>query len=198
MINLTDSIIRRIRAKGRGGVYTARDFLDFGSRAAVDKALSRLTARGQIRRISRGVYDYPLISNNLGPLSPLPETVAGAVARGTNSELQISGAHAANKLGLSTQVAARVVFLTDGKSRQLRIGNQVIEFRHASPGKMATAGTPSGTILQALRHIGHHNIDAKAIDKLKRVLSAKDKSALKKDVNNAPDWLRPIIEMIAT
>lgn len=198
MTSLADTIIRRIRAKGRGLVYTPKDFLDLGSREAVDQALSRLLKKGVIRRLARGIYDYPKISSKLGPLSPSPEALAKTLADRTNSQLQITGAHAANALGLTTQVPARVVYLTSGKSRRFRIGNQTIELRHASPRNMAGAGTPIGTIIQALKHIGSDNIDVGTIDKLKRALSTHDKRALRKAIDSVPDRLRPFITEIAS
>ena len=198
MANLADTIIKRIRAKGRGLVYTPKDFLDLGSRSAVDQALSRLVQRGLIRRLTRGIYDYPKISPKLGPLSPSPQALARTLADRTNSQLQITGAHAANALGLTTQVPAHVVYLTSGKSMRFRLGNQTIELRHAAPRSMAGAGTPIGTIIQALKYLGSDNIDVRTIDKQKRTLSANDKRALKKDIDNVPDWLRPHIAEIAT
>ncbi len=198
MANLANTIIKRIRAKGRGLVYTPKDFLDLGSRSAVDQALSRLVRRGLIRRLTRGIYDYPKISPRLGPLSPSPQALAKTLADRTNSQLQVTGAHAANALGLTTQVPAHVVYLTSGKSMRFRLGNQMIELRHASPRNMVGAGTPIGMIIQALKHLGSDNIDVRTIDKLRRKLSANDKRALKKDIDSVPDWLRPFIADIAS
>src|SRR5215213_5083279 len=198
MANLTDTIIKRIRAKRRGFIFTPKDFLDLGARAAVDQALSRLANRGLIRRLTRGIYDYPKVSPKLGPLSPSPQALAKTLADRTNSQLQLTGAHAANALGLTTQVPAHVVYLTSGKSTRFRLGNQTIELRHVAPRSMAGAGTPIGTIIQALKYLGSDNIDVRTIDKLKRTLSANDKRDLKKDIDSVPDWLRPYIAEIAT
>ncbi|HUE82978.1 MAG TPA: DUF6088 family protein [Pyrinomonadaceae bacterium] len=195
--NLANTILKRVRAKGRGLAYTPKDFLDLGGRPAVDQALSRLARKGLIRRLMRGVYDYPKISPKLGPLSPSPQVLAKTLADRTNSKLQLTGAHAANALGLTTQVPAHVVYLTSGKSRRFRIGNQTIELRHASPRSMVGAGTPIGTIIQGLKYLGTDNIDARTIDKLKRALSANDKRALQKDIDAVPDWLRPVVAEIA-
>jgi Family of unknown function (DUF6088) len=198
MATLADTVIKRIRAKGRGFVFTPKDFLDLGGRAAVDQTLSRLAHRDLIRRLTRGIYDYPKISPKLGPLSPSPQALAKTLADRTNSKLQLTGAHAANALGLTTQVPAHVVYLTSGKSTRFRLGNQTIELRHASPRSMAGAGTPIGTIIQALRYVGVDNIDKRTVDKLKRTLSANDKRALKKDIDTVPDWLRPVVAEIAS
>ncbi|HTE20242.1 MAG TPA: DUF6088 family protein [Armatimonadota bacterium] len=189
---------RRIRAKGAGSVFGAKDFLDLGNRAAVDQALSRLVRSGLIRRISRGIYDYPRHNERLGiTLSPAPEEVARAVARRTASRLQITGAEAANILGLSTQVPARVIYLTDGGSRRLQLGDQVVELRHTTPRSLATAGKVSGTVIQALRHLGRQHVDAAAIRHLQRVLSERDKATLRKDRIHAPGWMQPVLLEIA-
>ncbi len=134
MQSLADKTITRIQRKGRGFAFSGKDFLDLGSRASVDKALSKLTEDGQIRRISRGIYDYPRVSKALGgELSPDYDQVAHAIARKNGVRIEASGAWAANLLGLSPQVPAKIVYLTNGTSRSYRIGNQTIEFQRVGP-----------------------------------------------------------------
>jgi predicted transcriptional regulator of viral defense system len=189
---------RRIRARGEGAVFTPRDFLDLGSRAAVDQALSRLERRGFIRRVSRGVYDYPRRNERLGiTLSPSAEEVVRAVARRDAGRVQVTGAEAANALGLSTQVPARIVYLTDGESRRMQIGGQVVELRHTTPRNLATAGKVSGTVIQALRHLGREHVDERTVRHLQRVLSEDDKERLRKDRIHAPAWMQPVLLEIA-
>lgn len=196
MPSIENKIAYRIRAKGRGWVFSPQRFLDFGSREAVDVALFRLTEKGNIRRLGRGIYDYPKIHPQLGALSPSIDSVARLIAEKNNSQLKITGAEAANALGLSTQVPARIVYLTDGPTRKIKIGKQTIELRHASPKVMATAGKASGTVIQALKYIGKENVDSDVVNKIKETLSDEDKRELKKDMNAAPDWMRPIITEI--
>src|SRR5260370_23170057 len=109
-----DRIMQRARAGGRGGVFTPTDFLDVAGRSAVDQALSRLVKGGQLRRLARGLYDFPKMHAKLGALAPAPDAVAQALARETGSAVQIAGARAANALGLSTPVPAKSTYLTDG------------------------------------------------------------------------------------
>src|SRR5437588_8968605 len=104
-------ILARIRGSGRGSVIVPGDFLDLGSRQAVDLALHRLARKGAIRRLARGVYDFPKQHPVLGPLSPSADTVAQALAGRDRTRLQPAAAYAANALGLSEQVPATVVFL---------------------------------------------------------------------------------------
>ena len=195
-INMANTISYRIRGKGRGWAFSARDFIDIGGRDAIDKTLSRLVKQGDIRRLSRGIYDYPKIHPKLGILSPSIDSVARVIARRNNSRLKITGAEATNALGLSTQVPARIIYLTDGPSRKVKVGSQTIELKHASPRVMATAGKASGTVIQALQYLGKKNVDSNVIDRIKDALSASDKKELKKDLDTVPDWLRPIITEI--
>ena len=149
------------------------------------------------KRLKRGLYHYPRMSTLLGvQLPPAPERIAEALARKTGSQIQTIGAKAANTLGLSTQVPARLIYLTDGTSRRVQIGNQTIELRHASPRRMAGAGHIEGTIIQALRHMGEGNITPEMIEHLKRNLGKKEKEALRREGFNAPTWLLPTIKQI--
>lgn len=196
-LSVEKRMLYRIRAKGEGWVFSPKHFLDFGSRDAVDKAFSRLVEQEDIRRLGRGIYDYPKIHPQFGVLSPSIDSVAKLIAEKNNSQLKITGAEAANALGLSTQVPARIVYLTDGPTRKIKIGKQTIELRHASPKVMATAGKASGTVIQALKYIGKENVDSDVVNKIKETLSDEDKRELKKDMNAAPDWMRPLIVKIA-
>jgi hypothetical protein len=196
MTTIADRLLKSIRGKSRGSVFTTKHFLHFGSRPAVDQALSRLQRNGHIRRLGRGLYDYPKVDPRLGKLAPSPDAVAQALASRNSSRIQVTGAQAANSLGLSTQVPARVVYLTDGDSKKVRIGRQTIELRRAAPRRMVTAGRTSGTVIEALRYLGKKRADDRTISILRTTLSKEDKAALKRDTHKAPGWMRPVIEQI--
>jgi hypothetical protein len=191
-----DQILRRSRGGGRGGVFTPSDFLDLAGRAAVDQALSRLVKSGKLRRLARGLYDFPKIHPQLGPLSPAPDDVAKALARETGSRVQIAGARAANALGLSTQVPAKSTYLTDGPSRRVVLGKRVVDLRHASPKHLIAPGSAAGTVVQALRHVGA--VRARDVARIAaRRLSASDKKTLASTAVQAPAWMRPTLVLIA-
>lgn len=190
-------VLRRIQAKGRGAVFTSKYFLDLGSRTSVDQALSRLSREKKIRRFKPGLYDYPRINPKLGGiLAPEYDKVAHAVARKTGSLIQPSGALAANMLGLTTQVPSKKVYLTNGPSRTIRIGNQRLVFRHTAPKEMAASGKPSSLVLQALRHLGRKGVNGEIIERLRSSLSSRDKADLAKEVRHVADWMRPVVEEI--
>jgi predicted transcriptional regulator of viral defense system len=176
-------------------VFTPTDFVDVGTRAAVDQALFRLTRRGTIRRLGRGLYDYPRRHARLGLLSPTPDDVARAVARRTGQSLQISGAQAANVLGLSTQVPARPVYVTDGPSRAIRVGLQTVQLRHAR--RFVGARGASQVVLRALNHLGKDRVTKDVVSQLRTRLSPTDKQALARDVRYASAWMQPVIDQVA-
>lgn len=188
---------KQVERLGRGAVFVTRELLGLGSRAAVDEALSRLTKEGVIRRLGRGLYDYPRLHPALGPVPADADLVAAALARKTGSRIQSTGARAANALGLSTQVAARPVYLTDGRRRAVQVGGQTIELRHASPRSLAGAGRIEGTVIQALRHLGPEQIGADIIERLRQTLTPREKAALRREALSAPGWLIPTLLEIA-
>ena len=193
----TNKVISKIYGMGRGWVFTPNDFLAFGSRAAIDKALSRLTAEGTIRRLNRGLYDYPKTHPALGILSPNPEAVAKALKGEAAVRIKPFGAYAANILGLTEQVPARIVFLTDGASKTVRVGKQEIRLKHTTPKNMATAGKPSGLVIEALRELGKANIDETVIGKLMERLGKNEKKQLLKEMHYAPGWMQNYLRQIA-
>lgn len=192
-----DKIRRQVEKRERGAVFVTREFLELGSRAAVDEALSRLAREGVIRRLTRGLYDYPRLHPVLGPVPADPDQIASALARKTGSRIQSAGSRAANALGLSTQVPARAVYLTDGRRRTVQIGGQTIELRHVAPRSLAGAGRTEGTVIQALRHLGPEQIDVETVERLRQTLTAREKAALRREALSAPGWLVPTLQEIA-
>jgi len=194
--SVPDRVMKRVRMSGRGSVFTPNDFLAVGARSSIDQALSRLVKGGQLRRLARGLYDFPKLHPKLGPLSPAPDDVAQALARETGSQVQIAGARAANALGLSAQVPAQSTYLTDGPSRRVVLGKRVVDLRHASPKHLIAPGSPAGTVVQALRHVG----PVRAADVAQiaaQQLSANDKRTLASTAFQAPAWMRPTLVSIA-
>jgi hypothetical protein len=191
-----EKIRRQVEKRGRGVVFVTREMLGFGSRAAVDEALARLAKEEVVRRLARGLYDYPRLHETLGPVPADPDEIASALARKNGGRIQGAGSRAANALGLSPQVPARPVYLTDGRRRTIQIGGQIIELRHAVPRAMAGAGRAEGAVIQALRHLGQEHIDADIIENLRRTLTAREKAALRREALNAPGWLVPFLQEI--
>lgn len=197
MQSIDSKVLSRIYGRGKGCVVTPGDFLDLGSRQAVDLALHRLAKKGTLRRLARGLYDYPRIDPDLGPLSPTTDAIVKALKGRDKILLQPSGGYAANLLGLSDQVPMKIVFLTDGPARRVQLGKQVIMLKHTTPRAMATAGRVSGLVIQALRHIGQRHMDNAIVARLKKRLSDDDKKQLLQDIRYAPAWIAAILWRVA-
>ena len=199
--NTTESIdsqvLKAIRSRGLGCVFVPADFLEIGSREAVDITLHRLAKKGTIRRLARGVYDFPKDHPLLGRLSPSAEAVAEALAGRDRTRIQPAGAYAANALGLSEQVPAKAVFLTDGPSRTVKVGPTTIQLRRTTARNMAAAGRLSGLLIQALRELGEEHVTPERREHLKRTIPARERRALLKDLPLAPSWMHPIFRELA-
>lgn len=195
--SIDKQILDRIMAGGRGTVFTPADFLDIGSRNAVGLALFRNVRVGTIRKLARGLYDYPRSHPRLGILMPSTDQVAQALKGRDATRIQPTGGHAANILGLSPQVPARAVYLTDGRSRKVQLGRQVVILKKTTPRQMATADRVSGTVIQALRWLGQRNVDDKVVSVLRRHLSNRDKRQLLHDIRYAPAWISDIFRRVA-
>lgn len=178
-------------------MFTPRHFLDLAGRPAVTSALMRQISAGTIRQLGRGLYDYPKRHTALGPLTPTPEALAKALAGRDRVRLQPSGAYAANLLGLSEQVPAKVVFLTDGPGRTVTVGSLTVQLRRTTPRNMAAAGRPSGLVIQALRYLGPQHVTTERVARLRRTLTGDDRRALLKDLPLAPTWMHRTLKDLA-
>ena len=198
MNTLKYQIVTRIRAKGRGCVYSSKDLLDLGGRGSVDVTLSTLAKSGFIRRLSRGLYDYPRYNAKLGgELSPTVDQVAQAIARKRGWRIIAFGALAANLLGLSDQVPAKVVYLSNGPSKIVNVGRLKIHFRHAEPKEMRVKNPMSNLVFQALRYMGKNHVGDKVVQKIQSVLRTKDRERLVKDARYQSDWIYEIAKKIS-
>ena len=191
------AVARQVGRARPGTVFTPARFVALGSRAAVDKALQRLEARGVLRRLSRGLYDKPLQDEVLGTLWPSVDAVVAALSGKDKVRLQPTGAYAANLLGLTEQVPARVEFLTDGTSRTVKAGPMQIVLKRTTPRQMAAAGRSSGLVIQALRSLGPAHVTPQRLARLRRALPAAERQALLADLALAPAWMQPMLRAIA-
>lgn len=204
-LDLRTAILGRIEAQP-SSVWTPIDFLDFGSREAVDQALHRLVATKQVRRISRGLYDKPR-TNPLTGKSTDPDYrhVIDALARRDQVRMVVDGMTAANDLGLTDAVPARAVVFTDARLKPIKLGNLTIKFRHAAPSRLHWAGHPAMRVIQSLYWLR----DLLPTDK-ERILSRLDailkdpdhgpaiREDLRKGLATTPEWMQTIVRELLT
>ena len=193
-----NQIVARIEQFGPGKAFSAKDFLDVASRTMIDVTLASLAQSGKIRRVRRGLYDMPKINPALGgELSPDIDEAARAIARRQRWKIVPEGAWAANLLGLSTQVPAKIIYLTDGPNNEVLIGRRSIHFKHARPKAMAGLEGKFALVVQALRYLGKEGVGAREIETLRRTLSPTEKRRLVKDTRFGVDWIYEVAKRIA-
>jgi hypothetical protein len=173
-----------------GGLLLGRTLMSQARPAAVQKQLERLTRTGAIRRVAQGIFMRPERSPYvLGEIPPDVNELARAVASRSGATIQVHGAEAARRLGLSTQVPMRPVFLTSGSSQKLNVGNMPIELKHAAPRKLILAGRPAGIAWTALWYLGKEEVSAETFTQIEKKLAAEEFQALLAARAQMPAWM---------
>ena len=199
MPSVADKIMKRVSEQDRRSwVCTPKDFLDLGSREAVDQALSRLVKAGRLRRIGTGLYDTLRTCGVLKRPAPVDMDAAiAAIARRDAIRILPDGLAAANQLGLTTVVPSKIWFVTDGASRTIKIDGRTVRFRHASPSVMRWAGKSSAPVAQALRWLGPDAAtDTRVVSILRRRLPDDVKRDLYRNIRDFPGWALPLVRKI--
>jgi hypothetical protein len=191
-------IVNRIARLGVGKAFVAKDFLDIASRGTIDMTLSSLIREGSIRRIRRGLYDSPNVNPSLGgTLSPDIDETARALARRHRWRIIPDGTLAANLLGLSTQVPAKIVYLSDGPNKRIELGRRIIHFKHARPQTFIGDDGKSALVVQALRSLRQENVDQNVISRLRNILSDSERRKLVKATRFGVEWIYETAARIA-
>jgi hypothetical protein len=186
MKNVQNNIERLLSRRKKGDLIFPSDFGGMGTQGAIKKSLSRLTQTGMIRRLAHGIYYIPKLDPVLGELCPGAEEVAAMLAKKQGVRIRPAGANALNKLGLSTQVPMRLVYITDGPPRKLKIGKLEVRFKATSHKKLSTIGKISALVIQALEELDVKHIDEDTAAKIKGLLLREDPRKLKHDLGLAP------------
>ena len=187
MSTLAHQVLMHAATLPEGGTLTARALLHLGSRAAVDQVLSRLTRRGELLRVERGVYVLP-VKSSFGTRAPQASRVVRHWASERGEIVASHGAAAANAMGLTTQVPVRQVFLTSGRNRTLRLGGQTVELRHAPPWQLVHPERAAGEAIRSLAWAGPSGA-REALSRLCKTLPAAELQALVATRARMPTWL---------
>ena len=198
MNSIDNKILSRIYGRGRGFSFSSFDFINEFPINNIDKSLSTLTKEKKIRRISRGLYDYPKYSKLLEKeLSPDIEQVAFAIARKFNWRIEISGESALNILGLSTQIQGKYLYLSDGTNKKFTLLDNIsLEFKKSSLKNIGFKYKESSLIVQALKSLGKNHIDDTIIEKIQKQIDSKMYGKILKDTQTSTVWIYEIIKKI--
>ena len=184
-------ISTRIKYIPKGKPFSIERFTAEGSRAAVDKALSRLTVSGALERVARGIYMRPKISQFAGHVQPSALDVVRVIARHNRETIQVHGAEAVRSFNLSTQMQTRPVIYTSGSSREVTIGRSTVRLRHVAPEKLQYAGTKVGLALCALFYLGKDGVSDTVVASIRDQLTASEFRQL--SASKMPAWMHAAV-----
>ncbi len=197
-MKLYDNVFYFISGHGRGWAFSSNDLIKKFERQQIDNVLSDLVKAKKIRRVSRGIYDYPKYSELLQKeLSPDIEQVARAIGRKFNWRIEVSGQSALNILSLSTQIQAKYIYLSDGPNKSYKLFNDVeIEFKKSVLKDIGFKYKESSLIVQALKSLGKEHITEEIIKKIKEQIDPKMHEKILKDTQSTTVWVYEIIKQI--
>lgn len=187
-------IEKSIKSRPKGTLVFPDDFTHYGSSEAVRKALDRLENKKSLIRVAQGIYVRPKESKLIGVVLPSAEEVAEAIAKRDRMRTVPSGAYALNALGLSTQVPMKIVLLTDGSPREIKVGKRTIKFKKTTPKNLLAKGKISKLVIQALKEIGNGKVSEREEEKILKLLKTENPADLKHDIALAPVWIQSIMK----
>ncbi len=187
----------RINRSDIGTVYVAVDFVDISDKTSVNAYLARLVDEGLIRRVLRGVYDKPEYNVFLEEyVAPSPDKVANAIARNFGWTIVPCGDTALNLLGLSTQVPAAWVYVSDGTYKEYTYDNTTIQFKRTTNKEVSKLSYKTALTVQALKALGKDKIDDMVISRLGKLLTAEEKQTMLEEAKAATSWIYEYIKQI--
>lgn len=187
----------RINRSDIGTVYVAVDFVDISDKTSVNAYLARLVDEGLIRRVLRGVYDKPEYNDFLEEyVAPSPDKVANAIARNFGWTIVPCGDTALNLLGLSTQVPAAWVYVSDGTYKEYTYDNTTIQFKRTTNKEVSKLSYKTALTVQALKALGKDKIDDMVISRLGKLLTAEEKQTMLEEAKAATSWIYEYIKQI--
>lgn len=198
MESIEHKVVKRIYANHRGWSFSKNDFLDLGGDDSIRRALTNLEAKGTIRRVLRGLYDYPRLSKLIEcPMEPDLRKVASALARKSGWRIQPSENTALNILGLSTQIPAQAVYLSDGPSKTFLVGQRELTFKKRILKESGFKHSESELVVQALKALGQARVTAETRRKLKQAIPSPKWRIILRDTRTAPAWVCDVIRTLA-
>ncbi|WP_339903816.1 DUF6088 family protein [uncultured Cyclobacterium sp.] len=175
----------------KGEVFFISDFTNLGNYEATRKSLQRLTKDEYIERIAKGIYFLPKKNEQLGVIYPHAEQIAKAIAKRDKARIIATGSTALNLLGLSSQIPLKVVFLTDGTARKIKVGKQTIEFKKTNPKNLSIKHQLTNLIIQALKSIGEKNVTQDQLNHLQKIIDQSgDRELVYQNLKDAPVWVQ--------
>lgn len=194
MESIEDKIKTKVKSKSRGFLFFPEDFSLLGTSEAIRKALQRLEEKKEITRVVQGIYVRPVISKFVGEVLPSAEEIAVGIAKRDRIRFVPTGSFALHALGLSTQIPMKIVLLTDGSPREIKVRKRTIRFKKTAPKNLLAKGEISRLVIQALKEIGNNKQTTEEETKIIELLKNEKRQYLLHDIQLAPVWIQLIMK----
>jgi hypothetical protein len=197
--SIENKIIDKIKNHKRGKLFFADDFALLGPADSIRQALVSLQKSGLLVRVATGIYCYPKINKfewlNEKYILPTVDEIAHAIAKRDKIRIVPTASHALNILGLSTQVPANVVYITDGAARSIKVGSgRGILFKHTSEvRRLAFKSKLLMLIDSALREIRESKVRPHELEIIKEKLKYATQKDIDRDIDLMPIWIRETV-----
>ena len=196
MYKTMKEIMKRIN-KIHFGAYTTSDFLDLAKYKTVSKSLELLEDEGYLKKAKRGVYYKPQFIATLGiETFPSLDDIASAIARQYNWEIIPTGNSALNLIGISTQVPAKTIYISNGPYREYKVGNNSITLKHSTTKEIYSIRRKNLIAIQAIKELGKDGINESEIKLINMFLDKDDKKEIIKGIKTTT-WIYEKLRRIA-
>ncbi len=179
-----------------GQVFLPSDFKELGTSTSIRKTLSRLFGSGQVERMGQGIYVIPKNDKVFGKVLPSMEQLAETLAKKEHVKIKPSGQYALNKMGLSSQVPMKVVFLTTGNSKRIRIGKNAIIFKSTTAKKLSMKGDITSLLFLGLEELDLQKISPTQLDRIMELLKQESPENLNYNLRLAPSKVSDFVVKI--
>ena len=186
VVSIYNQIESKVKRSKPGQIILPSDFKDLGTSTAIRKTLSRLAGQKVLVRMGQGIYVLPIHDKVFGEVLPSMEEIAASLARKEHVKIMPTGQYALNKIGLSTQVPMKMVFLTNGTKKSITIGKNSIVFQPTTSKKLAMKGTISSMLFLGLEELDLNQLNESVVEKIISLLKMEDVKILKHDLKLAP------------
>jgi len=193
-VSVENLLFAKMKRGGLGTLFFNEQFDGIAEKAAIRKALQRLTQNKIIVRVAQGIYVIPKQSKLVGIVLPGANDIAKAIAKRDRARIIPTGVQVINLLGLSTQVSINLVYLTDGAPRVVKVGKQTIKLKKTVPKNLSAKGQISGLVIQALKTIGKEKVNESELKKIRQQLKKEKPENLLHDIKLAPAWIAEIMK----
>ena len=192
-LSVCHQIESRIKRLKSGQIIQPSDFKDLGTSTAIRKTLSRLVEQKVLVRMGQGIYVIPTYDKEFGEILPSMKEIATSLAKKEHVKIIPTGQYALNKIGLSTQVPMKMVFLTNGTKKNITIGKSSIVFQPTTTKKLAMIGTISSLLFLGLEELDLNQLDQSELEKIRNLLRKEDEKKLKHDLKLAPSRISDFV-----